>query len=166
MPTDRIEREIRIEAPIEVVWSVLTQPEQITRWFSDSAEFDLQPGAEGTLTFRGSRKGSRPNDWQPEGVINLRVERVEPPRYFAFRWDYPPGSDPDESNAPLVEFTLTEDGEATRLKLVESGLRRPGWTDDQNDRYVEDHQLGWDHHLGLLREHARLEDHRDRRRQR
>jgi uncharacterized protein YndB with AHSA1/START domain len=154
MPTDRIEREIRIDAPIDVVWSVVTEPEQITRWFSDSAEFELQPGAEGTLTFRGSRKGSRPDDSRPETVVNLRVERAEPPRYFSFRWDYPHGADPDESNAPLVEITLTADGEGTLLELVESGLRRPDRTDAENDRYVADHNRGWDHHLGLLREHA------------
>ncbi len=154
MPTDRIEREIRIEAPIDVVWSVVTDPEQITQWFSDGAELELQRGGEGTLTFRGSRKGSRPNEAQREAVVNVRVERAEPPRYFSFRWDYPDGAAPDESNAPLVEFTLTEDGEATTLKLVESGLRRPGWTDDQNARNFADHERGWDHHLGLLCAHA------------
>jgi uncharacterized protein YndB with AHSA1/START domain len=87
MLTDRIEREIRIDAPIDVVWSVVTEPEQITHWFSDSAEFELQPGAEGALTFRGSRQGSRPNDSQRNAVINLRVERAEPPCYLSFRWD-------------------------------------------------------------------------------
>jgi uncharacterized protein YndB with AHSA1/START domain len=154
MLTDRVEREIRIDAPIDVVWSVVTEPEQITQWFSDSADIELQPGAEGTLTLRGSRKGSRSNE-QPEKVVNLRIERVEPPRYFSFRWDYPAGADPDESNAPLVEFTLTEVGETTTLKLVESGLRRPDWTDDENERYVADHERGWNHHLGLLRAHAK-----------
>jgi uncharacterized protein YndB with AHSA1/START domain len=154
MLTDRIEREIRIDAPIHVVWSVVTDPEQITEWFSDGAEFELQPGTEGTLTFRGSRKGSRPSDSQPEAVVNLRVERAEPPRYFSFRWDYPDGVEPDDRTAPLVEFTLTEDGEATTLRLVESALRRPDRTDDQNEGYVADHERGWDHHLGLLRAHA------------
>jgi uncharacterized protein YndB with AHSA1/START domain len=153
MLTQRIEREIRIDAPIDVVWSVVTEPEQIAQWFSEVAEFELQPGAEGTLTFRGSRKGSRPKE-QPESVVNLRVERVEPPRYFSFRWDYPHGVEPDESNAPLVEFTLTEEGEATMLKLVESGLGRQGWTDGENEQYIADHNRGWDHHLGLLREYA------------
>jgi uncharacterized protein YndB with AHSA1/START domain len=70
--------------PIDVVRSVLTEPEQITQWFSDSADLELRPGADGTLTFRGSRKGSRPDDSQ-ELVVNLRVERVEPPRLFSFR---------------------------------------------------------------------------------
>jgi uncharacterized protein YndB with AHSA1/START domain len=154
MLSDRIEREIRIDAPMDVVWSVVTDPEQITQWFSESAEFELQPGAEGTLTFRGSRKGSQPNESRPEAVINLRVERAEPPRYFSFRWDYPHGAEPDEYNAPLVEFTLTEDGDATTLTLVESGLLRPDRTDDENEGYVADHERGWDHHLGLLRGHA------------
>jgi uncharacterized protein YndB with AHSA1/START domain len=153
MPSDRIEREIRIDAPIDVVWSVLTEPEQITQWFSDSAELDLRPRAHGTLTFRGSRKGSRPDD-SPEGIVNLRVERIEPLRRFSFRWDYPRGVEPDESNAPLVEFTLAEDGDGTRLTLVESGLQRSAWTDDHIERNVADHERGWDHHLGLLRGHA------------
>lgn len=154
MVTDRIEREIRIDAPIEVVWSVVTEPDQIIQWLSDSADLDPHPGAEGTLTFRGSRKGRRHDDLQDERVVNLHVERVEPPRYFSFRWDYPPGVEPEESTAPLVEFTLTEDGEATILKLVESGLRRLAWSADQNARYVADHEGGWDHYLGLLRAHA------------
>lgn len=154
MPGDRIEREIRIDAPIDVVWWVVTDPEQITQWFSDSAEFELQPGAEGTLTFRGSRKGSRPDDSQPDLVMGLRVERVEAPRHFSFRWYRPGDAEPVESHAPLVEITLTEDGNATTLKLVESGLQRPDWTDDQNERYFADHERGWGHHLGLLREHA------------
>jgi uncharacterized protein YndB with AHSA1/START domain len=151
MTTDRIEREIRIDAPIEVVWSVVTEPDQITQWFSDSAEFELEPGVDGALTFRGTRKGQV--DPQPDAVVNLRVERVEPPRYFSFRWDYPSGADPD-AQGPLVEFTLTKDGDATRLKLVESGLRLPDRTGDENDRYVADHNRGWDHHLGLLRRYA------------
>jgi uncharacterized protein YndB with AHSA1/START domain len=152
MATDRIEREIWIDAPIEVVWSVVTEPDQITQWFSDGAEFEGAPGARGTLTFRGSRKGQV--DPQPDSVVNLRIERVEPPRYFSFRWDSPAGADPDATNSPLVEFTLTEDGDATRLKLVESGLRLPDRTEDENDRYVADHNRGWDHHLGLLRRYA------------
>ncbi len=47
MPADRIEREIDIDAPIDVVWTVITQPEHITGWFTDSAELDLRPGGEG-----------------------------------------------------------------------------------------------------------------------
>src|SRR5262245_43405832 len=51
MVADRIEREILIEAPVEVVWEVVTRPDQIRRWWSDEAEVDLRPGGAGTLTW-------------------------------------------------------------------------------------------------------------------
>jgi uncharacterized protein YndB with AHSA1/START domain len=37
MAADSVEREILIEASPEVVWGVITEPEQISRWFSDEA---------------------------------------------------------------------------------------------------------------------------------
>ena len=40
-----------IEAPIDVVWEVISRPEQIVHWFSDKAELDLRPGGEGVLSF-------------------------------------------------------------------------------------------------------------------
>jgi uncharacterized protein YndB with AHSA1/START domain len=32
-----------------------------------------------------------------QATVRLRVESVEPPRRFAFRWDYPDGAVPDVS---------------------------------------------------------------------
>jgi uncharacterized protein YndB with AHSA1/START domain len=51
-----IAQEIVIEAPLELVWGVVTEPEQISQWFTDATELDLRP--------RASRRGcgwSRPN---------------------------------------------------------------------------------------------------------
>ncbi len=47
----RIEQEILIDAPIDVVWRTVTEPEQISKWFSDGADLAAKPGYEGTLTF-------------------------------------------------------------------------------------------------------------------
>ena len=52
MSTYTIERDIEIEAPVDVVWRTITEPEQIRTWFSDVVELEAQPGAVGTLTFR------------------------------------------------------------------------------------------------------------------
>ena len=90
---DRIERDILIAAPPEVVWEVITEPEDMSRWFSD-AEFEATPGANGTIS-----------------TYAIRIEAVDPPRRFSFSWD-----------ALLVEFTLTAEGGGTRLQLVESGF--------------------------------------------
>src|ERR1700735_4464777 len=57
---DSVKREILIEASPEVIWGVITEPEQISRWFSDEAEVEARSGGAGTLTWRpGGRGGSQ-----------------------------------------------------------------------------------------------------------
>jgi len=59
MPADRIEREIDIDAPIDVVWTVITEPEHINGWFTDSAELDVRPRGEGRLGWRPKHRTAR-----------------------------------------------------------------------------------------------------------
>ena len=40
MSTYTIERDIEIEAPVEVVWRTITEPEQISSWLSDVVELE------------------------------------------------------------------------------------------------------------------------------
>jgi uncharacterized protein YndB with AHSA1/START domain len=136
MPADRIEREIDIDAPIDVVWTVITAPEHITGWFTDSAELEVRPGGEG-------RFGWDVKATNRKLVVNLRVERLDPPHFFSFRWDYPDGDDPTETNAPLVEFSLEERGGSTRLRLVESGLEKIARSDEAKETYFAEHTRGW-----------------------
>jgi uncharacterized protein YndB with AHSA1/START domain len=131
MAEDAIEREILIEAPVEVVWRVLTEPEHLQGWFSDTAALDLCPGGAGRVTF----------DNRPEGElvdVQVQVESVEPPHRFAFRWDHQAGSAAGPANSLHVEFTLSSEGTATRLKLVEAGFVRAG-----RESKVESHRQGW-----------------------
>jgi uncharacterized protein YndB with AHSA1/START domain len=147
MPADRIEREIDIDAPIDVVWTVITEPEHITGWFTDSAELDVRPGAEGRFgwTVKATHRAR---------IVNLRVERLEPPHFFSFRWNYPDGAEPSETNAPLVEFSLEQRGEATRLRLVESGLDAVVCSDEARETYFSEHTNGWALIVERLREYA------------
>ena len=147
MSADSVERDILIEASPETVWGVITQPEQISRWFSDEADVDASAGADGSLTWRpGGRGGS-----QNGAVVPIRVVAAEPFRHFSFRWNHPAGAEPDQTNSALVEFNLTEEAGGTRLRVLESGIRAV--TDaDGRDRYVEQHGHGWDKHLGELRD--------------
>jgi uncharacterized protein YndB with AHSA1/START domain len=147
MAADRIEREIDIDAPIDVVWTVITEPEHISRWFTDSAELDVRPGGEG-------RFGWEAKATNRENVVNLRVERVDPPHFFSFRWNYPDGADPTETNAPLVEFSLEARGGATRLRLVESGLERVARSEEDEETYFAEHTTGWTHFGERLRDYA------------
>jgi uncharacterized protein YndB with AHSA1/START domain len=130
MIPDTIEREVLIDAPTDVVWSMVTEADQIARWFSTTAELDLRPGGAGELFFEGPNKREK-----------LHVVTVEPPRLFSFRWIYPDGAVPAPGNSTLVEFTLEPMGASTLLRVVESGfagLDRPSAQDE-----FDDHTTGW-----------------------
>ena len=142
----QIERETMISAPVERVWAVLTEGEHVGRWFSDAgAEIDLRPGGE--ITMR----------WAEYGVGRARIVDVDPPRRFSYRWA--PirehwGEQPDDRNSTLVEFTLAEEGDGTRLKVVESGFDVLEGTDEQRRRSLEDNTEGWEQQLGNVRDYV------------
>jgi uncharacterized protein YndB with AHSA1/START domain len=142
MVADRIEREIMIEAPLDVVWELVTDPEHVGAWFGDAAEIDLQPGGDAAFT------------WQSGGRFLARVEKVEPPRLFSFRWARPQDTPPAEGNSTLVEFILSAEGEATRLTVVESGFATLARSEDEKARHFADNTEGWSVELGHLREYA------------
>jgi uncharacterized protein YndB with AHSA1/START domain len=133
-----IEQEILIEAPAEVVWRTITEPDQITRWFADRVELVAEPGAHGYMGF-GDQGGP------------VVVETVEPPTRFSFRWNHPEGEEPVVGNSMLVEFTLTPEGpERTRLRVSESGHELRHWPDTEEKRYADEHQGGWAKYLDRL----------------
>lgn len=138
MPGLVIEREILIEAPVEVVWRTITEPDQISQWFADRVEIVIEPGARGYLGF-GDQGGP------------VVVEAVEPPSRLSFRWNHPQGEDPASGNSMLVEFALTpEGGERTRLRVTESGHELRDWPDAEKQRYADEHREGWGEFLGRL----------------
>jgi uncharacterized protein YndB with AHSA1/START domain len=145
--TDRVEREILIEASPEIVWGVITEPEQISRWFSDEAEVEGRGGADGTLTWR---PGGRGGDKEFDSIVPIRIVDAEPFRRFSFRWNHPQGAGPDETNSALVEFSLIEVGGGTRLRVLESGINAVTHDEEGNARYREDHERGWEKHLSEL----------------
>jgi uncharacterized protein YndB with AHSA1/START domain len=134
----QIDREVLIDAPVEVVWRTITEPDQISRWFADRVDLVPEPGAHGHLEF-GDQGGP------------VVVERVDPPTLFSFRWNHPHDEEPTTGNSILVEFTLTSEGqERTRLRVVESGHELRNWTEDEKSRYADEHREGWIEYLNRL----------------
>jgi len=137
-----IEKEVVIEAPLEVVWRVVTDPEQIRQWFADEAEVELRVGGSGRLRFKSGDS------------YQLQVEALERPRRFAFRWVQPEGSPARADNSMLVEFMLEPAAGGTRLRVVESGFDTIDWSEPEKAKYAEGHSRGWQVLLGRLRDYA------------
>ena len=133
-----IEREVLIEAPAELVWRTITEPDQMSLWFADRVELVVEPGAHGFMGF-GDQGG-------PVGV-----ETVDPPTRFSFRWNHPSGEEPVAGNSMLIEFTLTPEGsERTRLRVSESGHELLAWPNAEKERYADEHRGGWAEYLDRL----------------
>jgi len=127
-----------------VVWAIVTEPSHVGRWFSDEAEIDLRPGGDMLLT------------WHGHGSYLARVEAVEQPHRFAFRWLRREGGRPGEGTSTLVEFTLTPEGAGTRLRVVESGFQQLVWAEADKARYADENAQGWIRELDELRDYAAL----------
>jgi uncharacterized protein YndB with AHSA1/START domain len=104
--TGVVRMEDRVDADVDDVWSALTDPSRLARWYG-VVEGDLRPGGE----YRASLFAS---GWEGTG----RIEECEPPRRLLVRV-----RDEDEPEAEHeIEVTLTADGDSTVVVLEERGL--------------------------------------------
>ncbi|AQZ62352.1 unnamed protein product [[Actinomadura] parvosata subsp. kistnae] len=131
---DRIEREIVIAAPPERVWPLVAEP---GFWAAEAGDATFR----GTTVTQGQSMVIKNAE---HGDFPMRVEKVDPPRYLACRWVSAfPGEELRENNSTLVEFTLTPEGDGTRLRVVESGFAALATSEDNRRNIVDDHTAGW-----------------------
>ena len=135
---DRIERVVELAHPPSKVWTALTTAEGLGAWFGDRATIDLRPGGAARLI------------WDGGASQDLRIERVEEPRVFAFTWPIH-GLPDDDPRRTYVEFTLEPVGAGTRLTVVESGFG--DLAPDEHDKAFGGNVDGWAHELGELVAH-------------
>ena|SRR5437773_1537703 len=94
-----VHREVFFEAPADEIWTALTDPDELERWFANEVELDAEPG--GRAIFRWS------NGEEREAV----VEEVEPARRLVLRW---------LDDGGLVQLELVEAVAGTSLRVVET----------------------------------------------
>jgi uncharacterized protein YndB with AHSA1/START domain len=105
-----VEREVVVPAPVDEVWSALTDPEQLGEWFGAEVEGELGPGDVTTFHF-------------PDGTERRAVvEQMDPPRRLDFRW-LPYERDADgvvrERQSSRVEIECDDLEDATIVRVVE-----------------------------------------------
>ena len=101
--SDRIEKQLTIDAPRTRVWQALTDVTQFNAWFGVALTSPFTPGAE--VTGKATFKGYEHLD------ITLWIETLKPENFFSFRWhpfamEDGIGYNPEPTT--LVTFTLEE----------------------------------------------------------
>jgi uncharacterized protein YndB with AHSA1/START domain len=137
---NKIEKQVTLRAPVARVWRAISDAREFGQWFGFALEGPFVAGQTVRGTFQGTldeaaimesqkRMGITPSRVKvPEGLFTFcTVERIEPDRYFSFRW-IPYGidadADPDHEPTTLVEFRLEPTPDGTLLTIVESGFER------------------------------------------
>ncbi|WP_354570175.1 SRPBCC domain-containing protein [Glaciihabitans sp. UYNi722] len=134
-----VRRTIRINAPIEKVWSAVTEPTHISQWFGQAAFDGSGVGTRGTLT------------WEGRDPVPLRIEQMDAPRLISYRWGNNEAlarlpEEVDEQNSTVFTFTLETIADGTQLTVIETGFEN---TSDPVAN-LESHRDGWNAELDKL----------------
>lgn len=139
---DSIERSITINAPLDRVWELVTDPGW---WVPDESGTvgDRTPGA---VTVRESPK------W---GRYPVRVVEFRPKTYAAFQWACAfTGEEPTDINSTLIEFTLAESPDGVMVTVLESGFAALPLTEEARHKNRDANSSGWEEELAGLRDRA------------
>lgn len=137
--TYTVTRTIHIAATIDKVWSAVTEPEHISRWFGRAELDGAGVGARGSLS------------WPDHGPIPLRIEAIDAPRSVSYRWSDKVAAgattpEVDDAHSTVFTFTLLALPAGTELTVVETGFEH---TSDPAGN-LEDHRGGWNAELDKL----------------
>jgi uncharacterized protein YndB with AHSA1/START domain len=126
--TDRFEKQALLPAPRDRVWRAIGDSAEFGRWFGAAIPGPFEAG-------RTLKAKIVPNTVDPklaevqkpfEGMpFDLKVESVQPPSRFAFRWHpFAVDKSKDYSQEPmtLVSFDLADAPGGTLLTISESGF--------------------------------------------
>lgn len=124
-----VEREVRMDAPADVIFKFFVDPEHMVRWMGVDADLDARPGGLLRVNVTG------------QDIARGEYVEVSPNERVVFTWGWEGEANPVRPGSSTVEVTLVPDGSATVVRLRHHGL--PGGPTDP-------HAEGWDHYLGRL----------------
>jgi uncharacterized protein YndB with AHSA1/START domain len=131
--TAPIVRSVDVRGTPSQVFSLLTEPAALVRWWPDVAELEPRLGGKVRFDFRGGAS-----------VVDGEVTRFEPPSALGFTWIR--RESPDA--VTQLDFTVERlDDERCRVEVVHAG-----W--EQAPELRPMHEAGWAHFLGCLRDLA------------
>ena len=129
--TKTVEREIKVNAKPETVFSYLIEPEKLRKWMTiGSGTTDIRPGAD----FR--------YEMTKDATARGKYVEITRPTRLVMTWGWEGGDVVTPPGSSTVEITLKPDGGGTLVKLVHRGL--------PSEESATSHGHGWEHYLGRL----------------
>ncbi len=123
-----VSRSIFIAASPSKVWTAITDPEHIVKWFGSGATLNaLEPGGTGVWTFDGY------------GDVPILVEALDPIHSITYRWGDTTSPNIDLAASTVFTFTLEPAEGGTHLHVIETGFD----TLADPARQMHDNQGGW-----------------------
>lgn len=122
---DSIVDEIQIAAPPERVFKALTDPAELTRWFTSpecpvkSWQMDARRGG---IYRYATEKGTIVVNNISEFECHGEILEIDPPRLLVYSWIA--NWHDDKSRRTIVRWELTPHASGTRVKVTHSGLAK------------------------------------------
>lgn len=144
--TDRIEKSIELDAPIERVWQAISDHEEFGSWFRVRLDQPFAVGADSTgyMTYPGYEHMA----WK------ATIVAMEPPRLFSYRWPHMDEQQQVREDWPwtLVEFRLEPTETGTRLTVTESGF--DALPPERRDEAFRMNEGGWEEQMRNIEAHV------------
>ena len=142
-----IRKIIEIDAPIDVVFKALTDPNDLTQWFPDSGTFEAKVGGKMHFTFVAGR-----NQMDRDHHLDGEVLDIVPNKKLVYTFipdkDYKP--DGVRSKSTTVTWSLEEvTKNRTKVTLVHSGFT------NEMERHFKETTAGWNYFVSRLVEYCR-----------
>ena len=115
--TNRIEKIIDLNAPVDRVWRALTDHHEFGQWFGVKLEAPFRAGQ--------PTRGHITNKGYEHLMMEIAIQAIEPKSLFSYTW-HPYAVDPkvdySAETPTLVEFHLSPTTDGTHLVVIETGF--------------------------------------------
>ena len=145
--TDDVIKSATLKAPLERVWTAITDPPEFGAWFGAEWDtpFTLGETASGrivpTKVDADVAASQRPFAGTP---LTLHIDELEPMRRFAFRWT----PSPESQALTTVAFELAEGPGGVELTITEAGF--DALEPNLRDAAREQNDGGWEAQTRLI----------------
>ena len=148
--SDRIEKEIRLSAPVSRVWRAVSDAKEFASWFGFELAGQFVEGAR--ILARVTHPGYE------HVKVELAIEKVVPERLIAWRWHPNAHEARDYSQEPttLVTFELSAVAGGTLLRVVESGF--DALPPERRESAFRSNEGGWTHQMQAVSRHLATSD--------